>query len=75
MRANGLTKADSEATPQFCLIAEEVAEVNPDLVVRAKNGGIYRALRSGERAVVQRVSERTSESRRAGGDERSSKAG
>jgi hypothetical protein len=33
VRANGLTKGDSEATPQFGLIAEEVAEVNPDLVV------------------------------------------
>jgi len=41
VRANGLTKGDSEATPQFGLIAEEVAEVNPDLVVRDKNGGIY----------------------------------
>ena len=27
--------------PQFGLIAEEVAEVNPDLVVRDKNGEIY----------------------------------
>jgi hypothetical protein len=33
VRANGLTKGDSEATPQFGLIAEEVAEVKPDLVV------------------------------------------
>ena len=29
------------ARPQFGLIAEEVAEVNPDLVVRDKNGEIY----------------------------------
>jgi trimeric autotransporter adhesin len=29
------------AGPQFGLIAEEVAEVNPDLVVRDKNGEIY----------------------------------
>jgi hypothetical protein len=28
-------------TPQFGLIAEEVAEVNPDLVVRDENGEIY----------------------------------
>jgi hypothetical protein len=28
-------------TPQFGLIAEEVAEVNPDLVVHDKNGEIY----------------------------------
>ena len=29
------------AGPQFGLIAEEVAEVNPDLVVRDNNGDIY----------------------------------
>jgi uncharacterized coiled-coil protein SlyX len=34
-------KSSSKATPQFGLIAEEVAEVNPDLVVRDKNGEIY----------------------------------
>jgi hypothetical protein len=34
-------KTDSANTPQFGLIAEEVAEVNPDLVVRDKNGEIY----------------------------------
>ena len=34
-------KSDSTGTPQFGLIAEEVAEVNPDLVVRDKNGEIY----------------------------------
>ena len=34
-------KGDSEATPQFGLIAEEVAKVNPDLVVRDENGEIY----------------------------------
>ena len=34
-------KSDIMATPQFGLIAEEVAEVNPDLVVRDKNGEIY----------------------------------
>jgi hypothetical protein len=32
---------DARRTPQFGLIAEEVAEVNPDLVVRDKNGEIY----------------------------------
>ena len=32
---------DSTNKPQFGLIAEEVAEVNPDLVVRDKNGEIY----------------------------------
>src|SRR6266545_3602953 len=35
-------KSDPAAAgPQFGLIAEEVAEVNPDLVVRDKNGEIY----------------------------------
>jgi hypothetical protein len=34
-------KSDSTGTPQFGLIAEEVAKVNPDLVVRDENGEIY----------------------------------
>jgi hypothetical protein len=34
-------KSDATDTPQFGLIAEEVAVVNPDLVVRDKNGEIY----------------------------------
>jgi Chaperone of endosialidase len=34
-------KSDTKDTPQFGLIAEEVAEVNPDLVVRDENGEIY----------------------------------
>jgi hypothetical protein len=34
-------KSDNTNTPQFGLIAEEVAEVNPDLVVRDENGDIY----------------------------------
>jgi Chaperone of endosialidase len=34
-------KSDKTGTPQFGLIAEEVAQVNPDLVVRDKNGEIY----------------------------------
>ena len=34
-------KSDSTGTPQFGLIAEEVAKVNPDLVVRDDNGEIY----------------------------------
>jgi hypothetical protein len=34
-------KSDATSTPQFGLIAEEVAEVNPDLVVRDENGEIY----------------------------------
>jgi hypothetical protein len=34
-------KNHNNDTPQFGLIAEEVADVNPDLVVRDKNGEIY----------------------------------
>jgi predicted ribosome quality control (RQC) complex YloA/Tae2 family protein len=34
-------KSDASGTPQFGLIAEEVADVNPDLVVRDKDGEIY----------------------------------
>jgi uncharacterized coiled-coil protein SlyX len=34
-------KSDSTGTPQFGLIAEEVAQVNPDLVVRDPDGQIY----------------------------------
>ena len=34
-------KSDSKGTPQFGLIAEEVAKVDPDLVVRDRNREIY----------------------------------
>jgi hypothetical protein len=34
-------KNDEERTPQFGLIAEDVANVNPDLVVRDEKGEIY----------------------------------
>jgi hypothetical protein len=34
-------KTDTKSTPQFGLIAEEVAKVNPDLVVRDTKGEIY----------------------------------
>lgn len=34
-------KTDSKGAPQFGLIAEEVAEVNPDLVVHDKSGEVY----------------------------------
>jgi ribosomal protein L16 Arg81 hydroxylase len=34
-------KSHKDATPQFGLIAEEVAEANPDLVVRDEKGEIY----------------------------------
>src|SRR5204863_628745 len=34
-------KNDAECTPQFGLIAEDVANVNPDLVVRDENAEIY----------------------------------
>jgi len=34
-------KSDSKDTPQFGLIAEEVAQVNPDLIMRDEKGEIY----------------------------------
>jgi DNA-directed RNA polymerase specialized sigma54-like protein len=34
-------ESDKTNTPQFGLIAEEVAKVNPDLIVRDENGEIY----------------------------------
>ena len=34
-------KSDTKDTPQFGLIAEEVAAVDPDLVVRDEKGEIY----------------------------------
>ncbi len=34
-------KSDNTSRPEFGLIAEEVAEVNPDLVVRDDNGELY----------------------------------
>ena len=34
-------KSDTKDTPQFGLIAEDVAKVNPELVVRDENGKIY----------------------------------
>ena len=34
-------ESDMQNTPQFGLIAEEVAKVNPNLVVRDDNGQIY----------------------------------
>ena len=34
-------KSDKTSRPEFGLIAEEVAEINPDLVVHDKNGEIY----------------------------------
>src|SRR6266480_2687365 len=34
-------RSDTKGKPQFGLIAEEVAEVNPDLVIRDKNGDIF----------------------------------
>jgi hypothetical protein len=34
-------KSDSKGTPKFGLIAEQVARVNPDLVVRDEQGEVY----------------------------------
>lgn len=56
-------KSDTKGTPQFGLIAEEVAQINPDLVVRDKNGeDLHGALRRSERDVAERVSQGTPQS-------------
>ena len=34
-------KSDSTGTPQFVLIADELAKVNPDLVVRDRKEEVY----------------------------------
>ena len=34
-------KTDKTGTPQFGLVADDVARVNPDLVVRDENGDVY----------------------------------
>ena len=48
--------SDWKGTTQYGLIAEEVAEVNPELVVRGKNGEVAdRALRADQQHVAQRV--------------------
>ena len=53
-------KADTEGTPQFGLIAEEVAKLNPDLVIRDGRRNLHRSLQRSERDVAQRVSQGTS---------------
>ena len=50
-------KSDTKGIPQFGLIAEDVAKVNPDLVVRDdKRRDLLRPLRRGKRDAAQRVS-------------------
>ena len=54
-------KTDTKGTPQFGLIAEEVAKVNPALVLPDKEGKPYTVrYDAGERDVAQRVSQSTS---------------
>ena len=45
-------KSDKSNTPQFGLIAEDVAEVNPDLVVRDKEGKPYSVRYDQENAML-----------------------
>ena len=69
-------KTDTEGTPHFGLIAEEVAKVNPDLVLRDKEGKPYTVrYDAGERDVAQRVPQRASQKRTARMKIRSSRAG
>ena len=59
-------EVDSDGIPQFGLVAEDVEKVNPDLVVRDKEGKPYtRALRPSERDVAQRVPQRAPQERTA----------
>jgi hypothetical protein len=63
-------KSDKTNTPQFGLIAEEVAEVNPDLVVRDENDEIYTVRYDSVNDVTQRISERASQSAEIGNERR-----
>ena len=57
---------DSDGIPQFGLVAEDVEKVNPDLVVRDKEGKPYTVrYEAGERDVAQRVPQRAPQRRRA----------
>ena len=57
-------KSDSAGKPQFGLIAEEVAEVNPDLVVRDAEGRVNTVrYEQNQRHVAERVPQRAQESR------------
>jgi endosialidase-like protein len=67
-------KTGNTGTPQFGLIAEEVAEINPDLVgVRRERRDLHRPLRSGDRDAIKRVSQRTPQG--AGSDDHASETG
>jgi hypothetical protein len=69
-------KNGNTGTPQFGLIAEEVAEINPDLLgVRRERRDLHRPLRSGERDAIKRVSQRTPQGAGAGSDDHASEAG
>ena len=61
-------KRRSQDIPQFGLIAEEVAKVNPDLVVRDKEGKPTPCATSGERDVAQRVPQRASQGEGTGSE-------
>jgi hypothetical protein len=53
---------DPEGRSQFGLVAEDVENVSPDLIVRDKEA-IQRALRPSERDVAERISQRASQNR------------
>ena len=59
-------EVDATATMQFGLVAEDVREVNPNLVIHDRQGKPYTALRSSERDVIERISQRTPQSRAIG---------
>ena len=59
-------EVDSDGIPQFGLVAEDVEKVNPDLVVRDKEGKAYTVrYDAGERDVAQRVPQRAPQKRTA----------
>jgi hypothetical protein len=67
-------KSDAKATSQFGLIAEEVAKVNPELVLPDQEGKPYCSLRRGKRDAAQRVPQRTPQKREARSDHRGLKS-
>ena len=67
-------KTDTKGTPQFGLIAEEVAKVNPDLGGARQRRKSYRVrYDAGERDVAQRVPQRAPQKRRTRGDDRAAR--
>ena len=65
---------DRHGIPQFGLVAEEVAEICPDLVLRDGKGEIYSVRRSRERDAAKRVPQRAPQGRATGSDDDSAQS-